>query len=908
MENRRLLAGNVLGGEWLGINAGREATATAIAPVLSDLNAVGLKALRSGGNVSTSTSTQALTDQDALIDSMVAAGQEVHWVINFRGNGINPAGTGRTEIAALDINGATMTTWFNNYKARCIQLFTRYSSPGNVKIENYIVGNEPDLNDNFTSLAGRPDIAVQLTRAMWEAAEQVNPAIIVESPPTGSPNSLYLQSMINGGVAAYSDVIGVHMYGDQTQWGKATKPWEWLAAAGVTNKPVAVSEAGVTTGWNPAWSSSGRQWQSDWLNDFYVMGKRFGYSYGLLFTHDDDHTADWALLRAGGAQVQPSWNEIDNTLTNPQGLRNAGFETANDVRRQWYIERDIDNALPTGFNWQHATNPRSGSASAQIRTNASWDISVHQVIDNLTPGVPVTVTGWVRSDSAAGARIDINGSQAFDGDATFSSPVVTSTGWTQVSATVTPTNPWIVVSLITRKNSTTSHVYFDDITVQQADPTLKAHYRFENNAVDSAGGDQNGTLVNGPVFSTTTVKEGAASLLLDGSDDHVSFGTFDTTNTFTIAGWFRIPTGRTNAQTLIANASSGNNATGYRLFVNTANTTDRKILFSTANGSTSNFALTDAGAFAYDVWNHVATTVDRNTGLARIYVNGVDVTTDSTIRTDFPTSQTTHIGQMVTNNFRMGGNIDDLRVYTRALTNAEISVLAGLQAPVIQVVVDNPEATLVGSWTSTTSLAGFYGANYLHDGNTAKGTKSATYTPAIPTTARYTVYGRWTADAQRANNVPIDIVSSDGTSTVVVNQRLNSVKWVSLGTFNFAAGSTGRVVIRTTGTNGFVIADAVKFVQVTASQAPPAPTSLAAATPASGQVQLTWTDNASAETGFKVYRSTDQNTWSLLTQTAANATGYLNTGLTAGTTYYYRVAATDGENDSIFATIFVTST
>jgi len=33
MEIRRLMAGNALGGEWLGINAGREATATAIAPL-----------------------------------------------------------------------------------------------------------------------------------------------------------------------------------------------------------------------------------------------------------------------------------------------------------------------------------------------------------------------------------------------------------------------------------------------------------------------------------------------------------------------------------------------------------------------------------------------------------------------------------------------------------------------------------------------------------------------------------------------------------------------------------------------------------------------------------------------------------------------------------------------------------
>lgn len=37
--------------------------------------------------------------------------------------------------------------------------------------------------------------------------------------------------------------------------------------------------------------------------------------------------------------------------------------------------------------------------------------------------------------------------------------------------------------------------------------------------------------------------------------------------------------------------------------------------------------------------------------------------------------------------------------------------------------------------------------------------------------------------------------------------------WVSLGTYAFTAGTTGSVRITTTGTNGFVIADAVRFLK-----------------------------------------------------------------------------------------------
>jgi len=456
---------NAWSGEWLGMNVGY-ATVAATQSVVNDFNAVGLGAIRRGGNVpSNTTYTQDLANQDSYINTMFAADLEIHWIVNYRGYGVSPAGTALANLPGININGATMALWFNNYKARCIDLFTRYSSPGNVKILHYIVGNEPNLSDPFTTLHGRPDIAVRLTQAMYEAAQQVNPNIFVESPPVSQPDTPYLQEMINLGVANYCDVIGVHIYADQTHGPRIEKPWVWLQAAGVTNKPVGVSEAGVTIGWNPIWSTNARQWQSDWLNNFYIMAKRYGYSYGLLFTHDDDHSADWALMRVAGAQVQPSWNELDNTLTNPQGLRNAGFETPNDRLRQWYPEHSPTTNWPTGFNWQFATNPRSGTYCAQIRTNNGWDTSAYQVVDNLIPGATYRVTGWIRSESPSGGLFYIAGSQAYNGIQTFNSSLVTTNTWTQVSVDVVPTNPWIVISLTTKKNPSPSFAYFDDISV-----------------------------------------------------------------------------------------------------------------------------------------------------------------------------------------------------------------------------------------------------------------------------------------------------------------------------------------------------------------------------------------------------------------------------------------------------------
>ena len=129
--------------------------------------------------------------------------------------------------------------------------------------------------------------------------------------------------------------------------------------------------------------------------------------------------------------------------------------------------------------------------------------------------------------------------------------------------------------------------------------------------------------------------------------------------------------------------------------------------------------------------------------------------------------------------------------------------------------VDNADSTgvaIVGAWTSSTATAGFYGANYIHDGNVDKGTKSVTFTPTLPTNDVYGVYVRWPALDNRAPSVPVDIIHPAGTNTVYINQQINGGIWNLVLTTNFTAGTNARVVIRTDSTTGYVMADAVQFV------------------------------------------------------------------------------------------------
>ncbi|MFI9642131.1 FAD-dependent oxidoreductase [Micromonospora sp. NPDC051925] len=131
-----------------------------------------------------------------------------------------------------------------------------------------------------------------------------------------------------------------------------------------------------------------------------------------------------------------------------------------------------------------------------------------------------------------------------------------------------------------------------------------------------------------------------------------------------------------------------------------------------------------------------------------------------------------------------------------------------------EIVVDNRAAgvTRAGVWVGSTAIGGHWGPDYEHDGNTGKGVNRLRFTPSLPTAGSWAVQLRWTADPNRASNVPVDVVHGGGVTTRVVDQRTSGGQWVSLGTYQFAAGTAGSVLIRTEGTDGYVVADAARFV------------------------------------------------------------------------------------------------
>ncbi|MCX6897776.1 MAG: FAD-dependent oxidoreductase [Verrucomicrobia bacterium] len=131
------------------------------------------------------------------------------------------------------------------------------------------------------------------------------------------------------------------------------------------------------------------------------------------------------------------------------------------------------------------------------------------------------------------------------------------------------------------------------------------------------------------------------------------------------------------------------------------------------------------------------------------------------------------------------------------------------------ILLDDSEAETTGDWGRSTYSKPFISDGYLTDGNGGKGAKSASFRPNLPKAGAYEVRLAYAAENNRATNTPVTIRTSRGEKTMVVNQRRApeiAGLFHSLGRFDLDAGSATAIVISNTGTDGYVVVDAVQIV------------------------------------------------------------------------------------------------
>ena len=130
-------------------------------------------------------------------------------------------------------------------------------------------------------------------------------------------------------------------------------------------------------------------------------------------------------------------------------------------------------------------------------------------------------------------------------------------------------------------------------------------------------------------------------------------------------------------------------------------------------------------------------------------------------------------------------------------------------------VIDDEHAKQTGEWSASSSVGGYVGNAYLHDGNEKKGERSIAFTAEIKHAGVYDVRIAYTANANRATNVPVTIETRAGPVTVKVNQKKQPAiegAWHSLGRHELPAGKV-TITISNKDTDGHVIADAVQLIE-----------------------------------------------------------------------------------------------
>ncbi len=149
--------------------------------------------------------------------------------------------------------------------------------------------------------------------------------------------------------------------------------------------------------------------------------------------------------------------------------------------------------------------------------------------------------------------------------------------------------------------------------------------------------------------------------------------------------------------------------------------------------------------------------------------------------------------------------------------------------------------------------------------------------------------------------------SADGTSfTEIAVLAANSVTYSSTG---LTAATTYWYRVRAYNSKGNSGYSNVASAQTTALQPPAAPSNLQASALSTTSIGLTWTDNASNETGFAIQRSSDSAaTWTASGTPAANATSFTVTGLQPGIQYHFRIRATNGDGNSAWSNLAAATT
>jgi hypothetical protein len=163
------------------------------------------------------------------------------------------------------------------------------------------------------------------------------------------------------------------------------------------------------------------------------------------------------------------------------------------------------------------------------------------------------------------------------------------------------------------------------VTITVTGSSLFGRWQFDdddgnNQADDTSGNGNHGTLVNGPVFEAGQLGQ---ALRFDGVDDYVELGALDIGgNALTIATWFNADTflARHRDNRLVSKASSRSEQDHYWMLSTIDSGGVTRLRFRLKTDGTTSTLIAASGDISVGQWYHAAAVYDGST--MRLYLNG----------------------------------------------------------------------------------------------------------------------------------------------------------------------------------------------------------------------------------------------------------------------------------------------
>jgi len=167
--------------------------------------------------------------------------------------------------------------------------------------------------------------------------------------------------------------------------------------------------------------------------------------------------------------------------------------------------------------------------------------------------------------------------------------------------------------------------------------------------------------------------------------------------------------------------------------------------------------------------------------------------------------------------FSLAGSYPVKLTVSNGTTSLDVTKTVTVTYVVNDIIIDDadgaPRFTLVGTWNNSSVSSGRYGSTSKVPASATNTNAKAIFTPNILVPGVYQIFESHAYNSNRENAAHFTITHRNGSSAVTVNQQSAATSFsVSLGEFEFNAGTTGFVTLtELSGPNG-VNADALKFV------------------------------------------------------------------------------------------------